>query len=121
MTPAPAAGGRSDIQTRAPCGCWPCWRICWASRRKRRRTTLTIKVDKHCVKEIAATGGIMELSAELLMAVGAIYHTFGQRNPAAADAFRQMIEHGISYPDSPVFSVHGSDGATLYFETPSKA
>ena len=31
---------------------------------------LTIKVDKHCVKEIAATGGIMELSAELLMAVG---------------------------------------------------
>lgn len=31
---------------------------------------LTIKVDKHCVKEIAASGGIMELSAELLLAVG---------------------------------------------------
>lgn len=82
---------------------------------------LTIKVDKHCVKEIAASGGIMDLSAELLLAVGAIYHTFGQRNPAAADAFRQMIEHGISDPDSPVFSVHGSDGVTLYFETHPKA
>ena len=82
---------------------------------------LTIKVDKHCVKEIAAIGGIMELSAELLMAVGAIYHTFQQRNPAAADAFRHLAEHGISDPDSPAFSVHGSDGVTLYFETPPKA
>lgn len=48
---------------------------------------LTIKVDKHCVKEIAASGGIMELSAELLLAVGAIYHTFSSAIPLRRTPF----------------------------------
>ena len=62
---------------------------------------LKIKIDKgNC--EVTATGNLLQIGAEIGMAVARIYEGTKKTNPYAAEAFKELMQFTIS-DNSPVW------------------
>ena len=81
---------------------------------------LKIVVNEELVEEIELRGDVLHFTAELLLAVGAIYSQLHSREPAVAELFRAFLTHGIADAASPAFQLRPQSGLSIFLTEPEK-
>lgn len=61
----------------------------------------SFREDERCM----ALGTPMEVTADLMLAIGTLYGTLKQRDAVAAEIFRTMLTDGLAQKNNPVWSL----------------
>lgn len=64
---------------------------------------MSIKIDKDDVKELACSGSMLDLLAEVGFVVHLIYNMIARSSPPAAEAFRNRLVRAMTNPKSPIW------------------
>lgn len=79
------------------------------------------KVKDGEIVEMLATGGIVDLCADVCCPIAAVHDSMRNQSAEIADAFRYCVTQAVSRPDSPMWRMQlGSEGESLTVLLPKK-